>query len=206
MLKRNLVIAFRLTLAALSLAGVVVQFFITLQGGFGVVNFFSYFTILSNIFASVVFIIGAIRLARGYETSSIDVAIRAASVVYMVFVGIVFNTLLLGVDLGPLKPWINTVHHMVMPVAVLIDWLVWPPRSRISFRTALMWMIFPAVYVVYSLVRGAIVGFYPYPFFNPDAVGGYGGVALYCAGMLVAFVLLAFGVRWVANVRVKPAV
>ena len=166
-------------------------------------NFFSYFTILGNIFASVVFIIGAVRLMRGYQTNDADVAIRGASVVYMVFIGIVFNTLLIGVDLGGLLPWINTVHHMVMPLVVLIDWIVWPPRSRVSVRTALLWMVFPAVYVVYSLVRGAIVGFYPYPFFNPAAVGGYGGVALYCAAMLVAFVALAFLIRWLANRTVR---
>lgn len=206
MLKRNLVIAFRLTMAGLSLAGVALQFGIVVQTNFGLVDFFSYFTNLTNIFASVVFIIGAIRLARGYKTNDVDVAIRGGSVVYMVFVGVVFNTLLVGADLGDLEPWVNTVHHLVMPIAVLVDWLVWPPRSRISLRTALLWMIFPVVYVVYSLIRGAIMGFYAYPFFNPDANGGYGGVALYCGAMLVAFVLLALAVRWLANLRVKADV
>lgn len=205
MVKRNLVIAFRLVLAALSLAGVVVQLVIAIQTDFGLVNFFSYFTTLTNILASAVFIVSAVRLARGHETSDLDVAIRGGSVVYMAFVGIVFNTLLVGADLGGLLPWVNVVHHMVMPLAVLVDWVVWPPRSRISVRTALLWMIFPAAYVVYSLIRGAVVGFYAYPFFNPAVNGGYGGVALYCGVMLVAFVGLAFLVRWLANVRVRAA-
>lgn len=199
MVRRNLVIVLRLVLAALSLAGVVVQLVIAVQIHLSIVSFFSYFTNLSNIFGSVVFIVGAIRLLRGVAPSAVDVAIRGASVVYLVFVGIVFNTLLLNADLGDLQPWVNVVHHMLMPLAVLVDWLVWPPRQRIAIRTAFAWMIFPAVYVVYCLIRGAIVGFYPYPFFNPAAVGGYGGVALYCAAMLVAFVALAFLVRWLGN-------
>jgi hypothetical protein len=205
MLLRNTVIVFRLVLAALSLAGVVVQFVIAVETNFGVVNFFSYFTNLTNILASTVFIVSAVHLVRGYDPNDRDVAIRGGSVVYMVFVGIVFNTLLVGADLGELRPWVNVVHHMVMPLAVIVDWVVWPPQSRIARKTAFMWMIFPAAYVVYSLIRGAITRFYAYPFFSPVANGGYGGVALYCGVMLLAFVCLALLVRWLANARVQAA-
>ena len=93
----------------------------------------------------------------------------------------------------------NVIHHIVMPIVVLLDWLLWPPRSRIRVRTTFVWMIFPVVYVVYCLVRGPIAHFYPYPFFNPAAVGGYGGVALYCLAMLVGFVVLAFIIRGLGN-------
>ena len=189
------IVAFRLLFAALSLAGVITQLIIAINIDFSIVSFFSYFTNLANLIASIVFIVSAARLARGRPSTDLDVAIRGASVVYMAFVGIVFNTLLRGADLGDLKPWVNTVHHLVMPVAVVLDWLLWPPRSRISIRTTLLWMIFPAVYVIYSLVRGAATGFYAYPFFNPGVNGGYGGVAAYCIVMLVAFVGLAFLVR-----------
>lgn len=200
MTRRYLVIAFRLLFAALSLAGLITQLVLAIQIHFSLVSFFSYFTNLANLIASVVFIVGAVRLARGYKTTDVDVAIRAASVVYMVFVGLVFNTLLVGADLGDLQPWVNVVHHMVMPLAVLIDWLVWPPRSRIRVRTALLWVIFPVAYVIYSLIRGTITHFYAYPFFNPGAVGGYGGVALYCLAMLAGFVILAFVIRGLGNV------
>lgn len=197
--RRTLVIVLRLVLAALSLAGVIVQLMIAVRIGLSLVSFFGYFTNLANLIGSTVFIIGAVRLIRGVRPSAFDVAIRGASVVYLVFVGLVFNTLLLNADLGDLQPWVNVVHHMLMPLAVLIDWIVWPPRERIPVRAALLWMVFPAAYVVFTLIRGAIVGFYPYPFFNPAAVGGYGGVALYCAAMLVGFIALAFGVRWLGN-------
>jgi uncharacterized membrane protein len=60
-------------------------------------------------------------------------------------------------------------------------------------------MIWPAVYAIVAVVRGAITGFYPYFFFNPAAAGGYGGVILLCVVMLVMFVVLAFGVRAVGN-------
>ncbi|WP_423920599.1 Pr6Pr family membrane protein [Frigoribacterium sp. 2-23] len=192
-------IAARLVFAAASIAGVITQLVIAVQTDFGLVNFFSYFTTLGNLFASVVFVVGAIRLMRGTPGGAAWQAVRGASVVYLAFIGIVFNTLLLGADLGGLMPWVNVVHHMLMPLVVVIDWLVWPPTRRLSVRIALLWVVVPVVYTVYSLVRGAAVGFYCYPFFNPAAVGGYGGVAAYCAALLVAFVALAFAVRAAGN-------
>lgn len=155
---------------------------IAVRTDFGLVNFFSYFTTLSNLFASIVFIIGAVKILRRSDDGPRWEAVRGASVVYLAFVGIVFNTLLAGADLGGLLPWTNVVHHMLMPLAVVIDWV-----------------LVPVVYTGYSVVRGAITGFYCYPFFNPAAVGGYGGVAVYCVALLVAFIVLALVIRLVGN-------
>lgn len=199
MTKKYFLIGFRLLLGSIALAGVVTQLYLTIDNHHSIVNFFSYFTILSNIFAALVFIISAMRLATGYKPNVFDDAVRGASIVYMIFVGIVFSLLLRDTDLGDLLPWINTVHHYIIPVAVIIDWILQPPRSNISSRTALLWLLFPALYVIYSLVRGELTGFYPYPFFNPTIQNGYGGVAVYCIIMLVAFLGLSFAVRWAAN-------
>ena len=193
------VVGFRLLLAAASIAGVVTQLVIAVRTGFGIVNFFSYFTTLGNLFASGVFIAGAVRILRRRPSSARWEEFRGASVVYMAFVGIVFNTLLRDADLGDLTPWVNVVHHVLMPAAVVLDWVVLPPRRLLPLRTAAGWVIVPVVYTVYSVVRGADVGFYPYPFFDPSAVGGPVGVAAYCAVLLVAFVALALVVRGLGN-------
>ena len=125
---------------------------------------------------------------------------RGASVVYIAFVGLVFNTLLRDVDLGGLIPWVNAIVHFIVPIAAVVDWLIWPPRRRLPRSSVLFWMIFPAVYVAYSLIRGAITDFYPYPFFSPAIQNGYGGVAAYCAVMIVGFLVLAVLIRWLGNV------
>ncbi len=54
------------------------------------------------------------------------------------------------------------------------------------------WTIFPLLYLAYTLIRGAIVGFYPYPFLNPAHTEGYFGVALYCVAILVIFLVLGW--------------
>lgn len=195
-------IVFRLVFAALSLTAVAVQFFaVTVAGGHSIPNFFCYFTNLSNLMISIVFIVSAARLISGKAPSDADVAIRGGAVVYIVFVGIVFNTILADGDVGAVIPWVNVVVHMIVPIAGLVDWIIWPPRRRLPFRVALWWMVWPAVYSIFSVTRGAIDGFYPYPFFNPNVSGGYGGVALWCLVLIVVFFVLAVAVRGVGNLR-----
>ena len=200
-------VAFRLTFAALSLTAVLVQFFaVTIAQDLSIVNFFCYFTNLSNIMISIVFIISAVRLIRGQtKPSASDVAIRGGATVYIVFVGIVFNTILADGDVGLIIPWVNVVVHMIVPIAGLVDWIIWPPRRPLPFRITFWWMIWPAVYSIFSVTRGAIDGFYPYPFFNPAASGGYLGVALWCVTLVCTFFVLALLVRFVGNLRARQA-
>lgn len=201
--KRILLIAGRLFFAALTLVAVAVQLVIHVQHRYDVLNFFSYFTNLSNIFASVVFIIGAVYLIQRREPTPRDDLIRGASVVAMAIVGIVFSVLLRDVDLGTLQPWINVVVHYIMPIVVVADWLYQPPKSKLNARQLGYWLIYPLLYLVYTLVRGAIVGFYPYPFLNPNSgahtAGSYGVVALYCVAIFVAFLLVGWLLLWLGN-------
>ena len=205
MSSRVAAIVFKLVVATMSLTAVSVQFFaVTVAEGHSVFNFFCYFTNLSNIMISIVFIVGALRLIRGtVAPSNFEIALRGAAVVYIVFVGIVFNTILADGDVGPVIPWVNVVVHMIVPLAGLIDWIAWPPRKLLPISLTLWWMIWPATYSLFSIARGAGDGFYPYPFYNPSVSGGYLGVALWCLTLIVTFFVLALALRWVANARTR---
>ena len=88
-----------------------------------------------------------------------------------------------------------------MPVAVVADWLLDPPRLRLRTRDVLWCLPFPSAYLAWSLGRGALVQWYPYPFLNPAQPGGYGTVALYGAGIALTFVLAALLLFAVARAR-----
>lgn len=206
MTSRIVAIVFRLVFAAAALGAIAFQLFaVHIPKGYNVPNFFSYFTNLSNIIISVVFIVSAIRLITSRTPTRADTAIRGAAVVYIAFVGLVFNTLLMGTDLSAINPTVNVILHYVLPIAGIVDWVVWSPHNRLRFAVTLWWMIFPAAYATFSVVRGAVDGSYPYPFFNPTAVGGYGVVAMYCAVMVVAFFVLAVVIWAVGNRRARAA-
>lgn len=189
-IQRTILLLARLFFGLLTLVAIITQLTIQVQLHLSVVNFFSYFTNLSNIFAAVVLLLGAFYLIQHREPSITYDLIRGAAVVGMALVGIVFGLLLRDEDLGSLLPWVNFVLHYLMPVMMVVDWLYAPPKTKLVFAQTWTWLIFPFLYLVYSLIRGAIVGFYPYPFFNPAKVGGYGGVALYCIAIMVVFLIL----------------
>jgi hypothetical protein len=161
-------------------------------------DYFSYFTVLSNLFATVMLLHGALRPAR--ERSRTVELLRGAAVVYILTTGIVYLVLLSGK--APAYPWVNAILHYLMPVAVTLDWLLDPPRVRLHpTRTVVPWMVFPVLYIIYTLARGAIVDWYPYLFVNPHRSGGYLLVAGDCVAVGVGIIALIAGTTWAGNRR-----
>lgn len=192
---RIFLISARLFFGLLTLAAITTQLVVQIKRGYSTVNYFSYFTNLSNIFAAVVLLIGAFSLITRRDPTAAGAAaiiIRGTSVVCMAVVGIVFSILLRNEDVGALLPWVNTVTHYLMPVVIVLDWLWQPPRTTLMRKYTMYWLIFPSLYLGYSIIRGAIVGWYPYPFFDPAKTGGYGGVARYCFAILALFFVLCW--------------
>lgn len=199
MTKRAVLIALRLFFGVLTVVAIGTQLTIQIQLGFSALNFFSFFTNLSNLFAAFVLLLGAAQLIARHAPSARDEILRTAAVIYMAVVGIVFTILLRNVDLGSLLPWVNTILHYIMPVAVVAEWLFQPPSTKLRARQVLTLQLLPLIYLIYVLVRGSITSWYPYPFLNPLISGGYGIVAGYVAGILALFVILSWGALTVGN-------
>ena len=61
------------------------------------------------------------------------------------------------------------------------------------------WLIFPPLYLAYSVSRGTIAGFYASPFLNPDKVGGYGGVVFYSVSIIAVFLFVSWMLLTLGN-------
>ena len=204
--KRSVLIVGRMFFGLLTLTALGYQLVYLAQlGVFNPANFFAYFTNLSNIFAAVVLLIGAVYLLQHRDPTPPEDMVRGASVAAILLVFIVYGILLRDIDLGNLQPWVNSVIHYIFPLAVLADWLILPPKSTLRVQQLGYWLIYPLAYLVYTLIRGAIVGFYPYPFLNPNpdpvhhTAGSYGAVALYCVAIFVAFLVVSWLLVLVGN-------
>jgi hypothetical protein len=190
--KRNVLIGYRIFFALLALSAVVTELSTLAERGTLVpVNFFSFFTIESNIFAAGVLILSSLALARDSHDKSLAM-LRGATTLYMAITGIVFSVLLAGLDDQlTAVPWDNTVLHYIMPIAVAADWFIDLPKIRIALKSALVWLAFPIAYVAYSLIRGHFATWYPYPFLNPSKQG-YIGVATTCAAIVLGATTLVW--------------
>jgi hypothetical protein len=159
-------------------------------------NFFSFFTIESNVLAVVLLLGGGLADPRSQRWAFF----RGAVTLYMVITGLVYAALLSDVDVQLPAPWTNSVLHRVLPILLLLDWLFLPPWTRASRGRAMLWLLFPAAYFVYSLVRGPFAHFYPYPFLDPRP-HGYDHVIGYSIVLGVGMALLVLAVRRIAAQR-----
>src|SRR4051812_12569254 len=156
-------IAYRMVIALLGFAAVVTEVAtIVERGRFDAGNFFSFFTIESNCLSAAILVVSALATAAGRRDRSIAM-LRGANSLNMVVVGLAFSLLLAGLENTEFTavPWDNTVLHYIVPVAVALDWILDVPRVRIAFSQAAIWLAFPLAYLVYSMVRGPIVDWYP---------------------------------------------
>jgi hypothetical protein len=179
---RSLIRVYRCVIGVLAIVAVAVQLAdLAGRGTLRPVNFFSYFTVESNVFGAVVLLLAAWRPSAVH--SAILDFVRGGIVVYLTVTGLVFAVLLSGTDVDATIPWVNTLLHQLMPLLAVIDWVLVPPSTALTIRRGLLWLGYPLVWLAYTLGRGALVHWYPYPFVDPSGVG-YAMVAIYAAVIL----------------------
>jgi hypothetical protein len=152
---------------------------------------FAYFTIQSNLLLGGT----ALLLAAQPDRSGGELfkTLRLNGVLCIAVTGIVYHAVLAGTD-DP-HGWAsvaNLLVHTLAPIAGVLGWLLFGPRGLTDWRIVGWSIVYPVLWLVFTLVRGAFVGFYPYPFVNVDE-HGYGRVLLNCLLVAVLFLALAAG-------------
>lgn len=187
----------RAATALVAIAAIVVQAkTLADANALNLVNFLSYFTIQSNLIGIVVLLLLAVR-APGRRPHWLE-SLRGASSVYLTITFVVVILLLGNVDVGLQLAWVDFVLHKLTPVVIVADFVLDPPTVNLTRRDALSWLIYPLVWLAYTLIRGPIAGWYPYPFLDP-AHGGYGSVAVTSLLILVAGAVVCLFYAWLGN-------
>lgn len=159
-------------------------------------NFFSFFTVQSNLLVAVT----SALLARDLHRSSTTFwVLRIVAVLCIAVTGVVFHLAL--ADLQELTGWdllADTLLHTVSPLMAVAGWLLFGPRRRLDARIVRLAVLPPVAWLGYALVRGAFVqdrfgsDYYAYPFMNVQ-VHGYAVALVRCAAVAALFLGLAYG-------------
>jgi hypothetical protein len=166
-------------------------------------DLFSYFTILTNLAIALTLSVQvaargsrlARRLVRPVFLTGVAVAITLVSLAYELLLRRLWNP----------QGWswvADTLFHDVVPLTFVVFWAVYVPKGSLSLRQLPAWLIYPAAYLAYALLRGALTGRYPYPFLDAAAIG-YARTAVNAAGLLL--VLVALGMLFVGLDRLLAA-
>jgi hypothetical protein len=186
--------------AVLVLVGLVIQFPVSynnegffFEGSAAAWNVLSFFTIQSNIIVGITCAMLAVRLDW---SSTVFKVFRLIGIVGITITGIVFHVAISSLlDLDTWGQAANQIQHTAVPIVAVLGWLMFGPRGLTSPSIVRWSLLFPALYMVFSAIRGEIVGFYPYHFAD---VGDLGYVRVIINAIWI--VLLYFGVGWGAHV------
>lgn len=196
----------RLAVAVLGVVALVFRFEWGLGSAtFTPTNFFAYLTIQSNMAYVALGAFCGIRSLRGLDDTPRISAVRAALVTFVLVAGVVFAVLIEQAGQRSYRidvPWSDVVLHFVIPVWAVLDWLVAPGRQRVGWPVLSVVVGYPVVWGVLTLIRGAIVGWYPYFFLDPAQVRDLGEFALFSGLALSLFTGIAAAV--IAASRRRP--
>lgn len=187
-------------LVLISWFALILQFRITLNNapasGFPasmvVTNYFSYFTILSNILvalATTFMVVAPVSIPGRFFGRS---PVQAAIAVYIFIVGLVYNLVLRKIW-SP-EGWqlvADNLLHVAVPLGYTLYALIYIPPKSLRPKLILPWLVFPALYLAYSLIRGNLADWYPYPFLDAGKLG-YGKVAVNAFFVLLSFLITGF--------------
>jgi hypothetical protein len=201
-----------LLVAIISWSGVLLQGYLTLhsaiergQGlGGGLVIFLGYFTILTNLLvcAALTVPLTAPNSAWGKYLSRPEVMAGVATSI--LFVGISYHLLLRNVwNPQGLNLVANNLLHYITPACYLIYWWLAAPKASLRWVHPFWWGLYPTVYLVYALIRGAIIHSYPYGFIDAGVIG-YQRTLINGIGLLVAFFAIGLILFAVSRLQKRP--
>jgi hypothetical protein len=149
------------------------------------IDYFSFFTIETNLLVALGLTIFCARpQAEQFLTTP---RVKSALVVYIIIVGVVYAVLLRNLwHPQGLRLLADIVLHDVIPVLYPLYWLVFLPKGGLRWSNPAWWLIYPVLYFLYSMLRGAAFGIYLYPFFDVAQLG-FARVSMNGIGLLAVF-------------------
>ncbi|MHA6787069.1 Pr6Pr family membrane protein [Pseudomonas bijieensis] len=169
----------------------------------GLVNFFSFFTVLTNTLVAVVLTWELNPRQSPARRWFLWPSVRSGIAVSIALVSLAYNLLLR--HLWQPEGWqfvADELLHDVMPLLYIVYWWLYVPKGTLRLGHIGLWMIYPLVYFAYVLLRGDLLAAYPYPFIDVANLG-YPQVFINAGGILAGFVGIALAVvgvdRWLGR-------
>ncbi|WP_247628747.1 Pr6Pr family membrane protein [Microbacterium croceum] len=138
-------------------------------------NFFAYLTNQSNIaFMVLLAIAGVIALQRDRDPRWLTVAL-ALVLTWTITAGLVFALLVWQADVRGIRidvPWSDQVLHFWLPACTAIAWVLAPGHRSVPWRVIPATLVYPLVWGLFTMIRGPLIGWYPYYFLDPRQVSG----------------------------------
>lgn len=172
----------------------------------GIARYFGYFTILTNILVALTFTVPLVQPGSRFGQFFAHPNVRTAIAAYITVVGIAYSLLLRHVwDPQGWQLVTDRLLHDVSPIVYVVFWFLFVPKSTLHWRNLPVWLIYPLVYLIVALIRGAIFNWYPYPFLEADKLG-YAQVLINSAMLFIGFGVVSAVFIAIARLFRQPSI
>ena len=167
-------------------------------------EFYVYYTNLSNYICMgfmVVCWVKTIKASHKKEDGAVTTAPKFNFMcVIMILVTCLVYNILLAKDYTVQEYFTsisNLLLHVTLPIMFILHWVLFYEYGKIKWYYPLLCVVMPLVYVVFILIRAAIVGanysgtIYPYFFLNVSKLG-WGGFFGWVIGLVAVFVAIGY--------------
>lgn len=161
-------------------------------------SLFQYYTIQSN---AIVLLVFGMYLLMDYKiipTKSMMPLLLAIATGLILVTGIIFHLFLSNLfqptGLGVIT---NFLEHTFVPFGTFLYFILIFKAYQPNKKDLPLFVVYPFLYAVVSLIRGEMTGFYPYWFINPhgsypSGIGSYVNVGLFIVGVVIFYTILCF--------------
>lgn len=172
-----------------------------LEGTFNT-HLFVYYTHLSNILCFIVMLLVLIHNIKKVCSNELEghneniKRLKGAATIAILITGVVYHFLLGDPSSGDFFTLDNLIVHYIVPLMFVLDWILFDKKKSYSVIDPLTWLAIPGGYLIYALIRGAIVGEsndlqYAYFFIDVSEIG-YGGVMVWAVILTIAFLVVGY--------------
>ncbi|WP_310603786.1 Pr6Pr family membrane protein [Anaerosporobacter sp.] len=167
---------------------------------------FLYYTILSNLFCLLYFIVACIVVVQRirkdgiYGESTWAIHAKGAVIMAITVTLLIYWFILVGAgfEMGEgTSPLANLIVHLFVPVLSILDWVIFDIKGQLNRFDPFKWLIIPLCYYVFTVIAAKLGmtfyngSHYPYFFIDSDILG-WGTVMLSVLGLAVAFLVIGY--------------
>ena len=160
-------------------------------------EYFTFFTIISSLLAGVALTVAGLNSLRNKTETKVFTLFRLTMAASMVIVGVIYNALLVDaepneLDQGYVWPEMpNQILHTWMPIIIFLEWLIVRTAFPLKLKSVFWVLVYPLTWLAFYIVRGLLTNFYPYPFLDPNGVGGVSNMIQWILIIAAFFIVLA---------------
>ncbi|SFT37684.1 hypothetical protein SAMN05216474_0202 [Lishizhenia tianjinensis] len=130
-------------------------------------RFISFFTIVTNTLVALYFFTHFFQLKKGFWKLFHLSGSLTALTTFIFIVGLVYQIALRSLwNPTGISMIVDELLHSVIPAFTLLYWYLYSGKDTEKASAVFRWLVYPAIYLSYAMLRGMITHDYPYPFLD----------------------------------------